>query len=90
MHDAASGRFADSSMIRPINLRGLHVGSIGPLPLPPSEQGQPVIFQAGGGERGLDVAARYASGVIGAVYTIEAARAQRTALRNDSVVILTR
>jgi alkanesulfonate monooxygenase SsuD/methylene tetrahydromethanopterin reductase-like flavin-dependent oxidoreductase (luciferase family) len=41
-----------------------------------------VIFQAGGGDQGLEVAARYASGVIGAVYTIDAARAQRTALRN--------
>ncbi|RXT29827.1 nitrilotriacetate monooxygenase [Rhizobium leguminosarum] len=82
LHDAASGRFADSSRIRPINLHGSHVGASGPLPLPPSEQGQPVIFQAGGGDQGLEVAARYASGVIGAVYTIEAARAQRMALRN--------
>ncbi|PDS35033.1 nitrilotriacetate monooxygenase [Rhizobium anhuiense] len=82
LHDAASGRFADPSMIRSINLRGDHVGSRGPLPLPPSEQGQPVIFQAGGGDQGLEVAGRYASGVIGAVYTIEAARAQRMALRN--------
>lgn len=82
LHDAASGRFADPFRIRPINLHGNHVGSSGPLPLPPSEQGQPVIFQAGGGDQGLEVAARYASGVIGAVYTIEAARAQRMALRN--------
>ncbi|MGO4319504.1 NtaA/DmoA family FMN-dependent monooxygenase [Agrobacterium sp. MCAB5] len=82
LHDAASGRFADPFRIQPINLRGNHVGSSGPLPLPPSEQGQPVIFQAGGGDQGLEVAARYASGVIGAVYTIEAARAQRMALRN--------
>jgi FMN-dependent oxidoreductase (nitrilotriacetate monooxygenase family) len=82
LHDAAAGRFADPSRIRPINLRGNHVGSSGPLPLPPSEQGQPVIFQAGGGGQGLEVAGRYASGVIGAVYTIEAARAQRMALRD--------
>jgi FMN-dependent oxidoreductase (nitrilotriacetate monooxygenase family) len=82
LHDAASGRFADPAKIRPINLRGRHVGASGPLPLPPSEQGQPVIFQAGGGGQGLEVAGRYASGVIGATYTIEDARAQRTALRN--------
>ena len=82
LHDAASGRFADPAKIRPINLRGRHVGASGPLPLPPSEQGQPVIFQAGGGDQGLEVAGRYASGVIGATYTIEDARAQRTALRN--------
>lgn len=81
IHDQASGRFADSRKIRPINLRGRHVGSAGPLPLPPSEQGQPVIFQAGGGNEGLKVAGRYASAVIGSTYTIEDARSQRTALR---------
>jgi FMN-dependent oxidoreductase (nitrilotriacetate monooxygenase family) len=81
IHDQASGRFADPAKIRPVNLRGRHVGASGPLPLPPSEQGQPVIFQAGGGDKGLEVAGRYASGVIGATFTIEDARAQRSALR---------
>ncbi|RYE88714.1 MAG: LLM class flavin-dependent oxidoreductase, partial [Myxococcales bacterium] len=55
--------------------------SRGPLPIPPSEQGQPVLFQAGGGDSGLEVAGRYAGGVIGATFRIEDARAQRTALR---------
>lgn len=81
IHDQASGQFADASKIRPINLQGRHVGSAGPLPLPPSAQGQPVIFQAGGGDQGLGVAGRYASGVIGSTYTIDDARAQRMALR---------
>lgn len=81
IHDAESGRFADASKIQPVNLRGRHVGSRGPLPIPPSEQGQPVIFQAGGGNFGLQVAGQYASGVIGATFSIEDARAQRTALR---------
>lgn len=82
LHDQASGRFADPAKLRPINLKGRHVAARGLLSLPPSEQGQPVIFQAGGGEQGLEVAGRYASGVIGAVFTIEDARAQRNALRN--------
>ncbi|UQN09652.1 NtaA/DmoA family FMN-dependent monooxygenase [Deinococcus sp. QL22] len=81
IHDAESGHFADASKIRPVNLKGRHVGSQGPLPIPPSEQGQPVIFQAGGGHSGLQVAGQYANGVIGATFTIEDARAQRTALR---------
>jgi alkanesulfonate monooxygenase SsuD/methylene tetrahydromethanopterin reductase-like flavin-dependent oxidoreductase (luciferase family) len=51
------------------------------LPIPPSEQGQPVIFQAGGGGNGLEVAGRYASGVMGAPQTIEDARRQRSDLR---------
>ncbi len=79
--DATSGVFADPTKIQPINLAGRYVASRGPLPIPPSEQGQPVVFQAGGGGNGLAVAGRYASGVIGATYTIEDARAQRMAIR---------
>lgn len=81
IHDAANGHFADTSKIRSMKLQGRHVGSRGPLPIPPSEQGQPVIFQAGGGNYGLQVAGQYASGVIGATFSIEDARAQRAALR---------
>ena len=81
LKDTASGRFADNAKIRPINLQGEYVASRGPLPLPPSEQGQPVIFSAGGGANGAEIAGRYASGVVGAVFTIDDAREQREALR---------
>ena len=81
LHDQKSGRFADPAKVKPVNLRGRHVGSAGPLVLPPSEQGQPVIFQAGGGDEGEIVAGRYASGVVGVVFSIEEAREQRMALR---------
>jgi FMN-dependent oxidoreductase (nitrilotriacetate monooxygenase family) len=81
LHDQESGLFADMTKIRPVNLRGRHLSTSGPLPLPPSEQGQPVIFQAGGGDQGLEVAGRYASGVIGAVFSMADAKAQRAALR---------
>ena len=79
--DTASGRFADPEKIRPISLQGTYVASRGPLAIPPSEQGQPVMFSAGGGDYGLELAGRYASAVIGAVFTIEDARAQREAIR---------
>ena len=82
IRDKAARRFADISKIQPINLRGEHVSSRGPLPIPPSEQGQPVIFSAGGGEYGLGLAGRYASGVIGAAFTLEDAKAQRYAARD--------
>ena len=79
--DAQTGRYADDSKIQPVNLQGRHVASRGPLPIPPSEQGQPVIFQAGGGGDGAGVAGRYANGVIGATFSIEDAKKQRQALR---------
>lgn len=81
LKDTATGRFTDPDQIRPINLQGEYVASRGPLPIPPSEQGQPVVFSAGGGDYGRELAGRYASGVIGAVYSIEAARAEREAVR---------
>lgn len=82
VRDVAGGRFADMSKIQPINLQGRHVASRGPLPIPPSEQGQPVVFQAGGGANGLELAARYATGVYANPFTIEEGRAHRTALRD--------
>ena len=79
--DVAGKRFADMNKIQPIHLQGQHVASRGPFPIPPSEQGQPVIFQAGGGHNGVALAGQYASGVYANPYTIEDARAQRQALR---------
>ncbi len=75
-------RFADMDKIQPVGLQGRHLASRGPLPIPPSEQGQPVIFQAGGGEYGLELAGRYADGVYANPYAIEDGRAQRQALRD--------
>ncbi|BBH63866.1 nitrilotriacetate monooxygenase [Actinoplanes sp. OR16] len=82
LKDQAAGRFVDASKLRPINLQGEHVASRGPLPIPPSEQGQPVIFVSGGpSPHMLDLAGRYASGFIGEVWTIEEARTQREMVR---------
>jgi len=81
IHDQASGRFADAGQIAPINMGGTHVASRGPLYIPPSKQGQPVIFHAGGSPNAHAFAGRYANAVIGAAFTIEDARAQRDAFR---------
>ncbi|MGK2911165.1 MAG: NtaA/DmoA family FMN-dependent monooxygenase [Sphingobium sp.] len=82
VHDQASGQFAHAAEVVPINLGGKYVASRGPLYIPPSEQGQPVIFHAGGASpNALNLAGRYASAVIGAAFSIEDARAQRTAFR---------
>lgn len=69
--DVDGKRFADMDKIQPVTLQGKHAASRGPLPIPPSEQGQPVIFQAGGGSYGLEFAGRYASGVYATPYTAE-------------------
>lgn len=83
VHDQASGRFANADEIFPINLGGRFVASRGPLYIPPSEQGQPVVFHAGGASpNALALAGRFASVVIGAAFTIEEGRAHRTAFRD--------
>ena len=82
--DTEGGQFADMEKIQPINLQGQYYTSRGPLPIPPSEQGQPVLFQAGGGAEGLELAGRYASGVYANPYDIASAREHRQALRQSA------
>lgn len=85
VHDQTTGQFAQGDQIAPINMGVKYVASRGPLYIPPSEQGQPVIFHAGGSQNALDLAGRFASAVIGASFTIEDARAQRTAFREAAM-----
>jgi FMN-dependent oxidoreductase (nitrilotriacetate monooxygenase family) len=81
--DQAGNRFIDQSKLQPINLQGEYVASRGPLAIPPSEQGQPVVFTSGGpSPHLLSIAGRYASGFIAEVWTIDEARAQRELVRN--------
>jgi len=82
VHDQASGQFAREADIAPMHLRGKFVAARGPLYIPPSEQGQPVIFHAGGSPNAHELAGRFASAVIGATHTIDDARAQRRAFRD--------
>jgi FMN-dependent oxidoreductase (nitrilotriacetate monooxygenase family) len=83
IRDQESGTFIDPAKLQPINLQGQYVASRGPLAIPPSEQGQPVIFTAGGpSPHLLALAGRYASAFIAEVWTIEEARAQRAMVRD--------
>lgn len=64
--DKARGIFGDPSRIRYANYAGRHVRSRGPLSIPRSPQGRPVIMQAGASERGRDFAARWAEAIFAA------------------------
>jgi FMN-dependent oxidoreductase (nitrilotriacetate monooxygenase family) len=81
--DQESGEFIDMEHLRPIDLQGEYVASRGPLAIPPSEQGQPVVFSAGGPSPDmLALAGRYSNAFITEVWTIPEARAQRAAVRD--------
>lgn len=85
--DTTQGIFADTSQIRPINLQGNYVASRGPLPIPPSPQGQPVIFQAGGGREGLELAASYASGIYSIVDDLDSGHEHRKNLNETCKMV---
>nr|WP_160166609.1 LLM class flavin-dependent oxidoreductase [Arthrobacter nitrophenolicus] len=64
-----------------MNLYGTQVGTRGPLPVPPSEQGQPVIIMPASSGYGLQAAVMYADIIIAMPSSIEEGRAQRQAIR---------
>lgn len=68
--DAENGEYADMNKIKPINYSGNYLSSRGPLPIPPSKQGQPVIFTAGGSEETRKMIGRFANGVYTNPYDI--------------------
>lgn len=58
--DKDSGRFADPDRVHPVDHEGQWFRCRGPLSVPRSPQGRPVIMQAGASNRGRDFAARWA------------------------------
>jgi FMN-dependent oxidoreductase (nitrilotriacetate monooxygenase family) len=58
--DKASGTFADASKIHRVDYEGQYVRTRGPLTVPRSPQGWPVLMQAGSSPRGREFAARWA------------------------------
>ena len=83
--DKVTRRFTAPGAIRPINFRGKHFHVDGPLNVPRSPQGHPVLVQAGGSSFGLDLAARHADVVFTAQASLEDARAYTNDLRRRAV-----
>jgi FMN-dependent oxidoreductase (nitrilotriacetate monooxygenase family) len=73
--DKAGGIFVDPDGIHRIDHAGTHFNVAGPLEIPRSPQGRPVLFQAGSSEPGKDLAARYADAIFTAQPIIEDAQA---------------
>lgn len=68
------GIFADPQKVRPIHHAGEHFQVDGPLTLPRSPQGRPVLFQAGASDTGRDLAARWAEAIYAVAFDSEAGR----------------
>jgi len=73
--DKEAGVFVNPDAIHSIDHVGENFRVAGPLEIPRSPQGRPVIFQAGSSEPGKDLAARYADAIFTAQPIIEDAQA---------------
>ena len=72
VRDKQAGIMSDPSKVHYANYRGRWIKTRGPLSIPRSPQGRPVIMQAGSSDRGRDFAARWAE----AVFTIQRGEAE--------------
>lgn len=77
--DKRSGRYLDPAKVQPITHDGPFVRSRGPLNVPRSPQGRPILAQAGASEAGRDFAARHAD----MVFTVQSDLADAQAFYKD-------
>lgn len=75
--DRKSGVLIDHTKVHTIDFEGKYYRSRGPLNSGPAPQGQPVIAQAGGSEKGKAFAAKYADTIVAAPKGIEAMKRYR-------------
>ena len=68
--DKAAGRYADPARIHLVDFAGQYFRVRGPLNVPRSPQGRPLLVQAGSSEDGREFAARYAEAVFTAQQTL--------------------
>jgi FMN-dependent oxidoreductase (nitrilotriacetate monooxygenase family) len=97
LDDRAGGQYARAEAIHPIHHKGEHYQVAGPLNVPRSPQGRPVLVQAGSSDTGRSFAARHAEAVFTAhmekataqeFYTDLKARVEAAGRRADQALIL--
>lgn len=76
------GRFADPDKVNRLDHKGKYFRSKGPLTVPRSPQGHPVLLQAGQSGRGMAFAARWAELVFAAYPNLQAGKAQYEFLKS--------
>ena len=80
--DRDTGLYLDPARVHALDHAGPHFSVGGPLNIPRTPQGRPLILQAGGSAPGLDLAARTADVVFSVVQQVEEARAHYAALKS--------
>ncbi|MDA9422997.1 LLM class flavin-dependent oxidoreductase [Bradyrhizobium sp. CCBAU 53380] len=82
--DKRSGRFADPTKVKRLDHKGPAFKSRGPFTVPRSQQGHPVIIQAGASGRGQRFAGRWGEVIFTAARNLAAAKEGYTAVRNEA------
>jgi len=75
VRDKVSGRYFDPDKLHRLGHSGRHFKVRGPLNIPRSPQGRPVLVQAGASEPGKELAARTAEAIFAAQITLDEATA---------------
>jgi len=70
VRDRESGLYFDPAKLHVLNHHGSHFRVRGPLNIPPSPQGRPVVVQAGSSDPGKELAARTAEAIFTAQQTL--------------------
>lgn len=74
VQDKASGRYLDPDKVQVLGHKGKHFQVAGPLNVPRTPQGHPVIFSAGQSEAGRELSARHADCIFAIEATLPAAQ----------------
>ncbi len=82
--DKRSGRFADPTKVKRLDHKGPAFKSRGPFTVPRSQQGHPVIIQAGASGRGQRFAGRWGEVIFTPARNLAAAKEGYTAVRNEA------
>jgi len=87
VRDAGTGRYFDPSKVRSLHHRGEHFAVAGPLNIPRSPQGRPVVAQAGASEAGRALAARIGEVIFSGARDIESSREYYADLKRRAVAL---
>jgi FMN-dependent oxidoreductase (nitrilotriacetate monooxygenase family) len=82
--DKKSGRFADPTKVKRLDHSGQFYKSRGPFTVPRSQQGHPVIIQAGASGRGQRFAGRWGEVIFTAARNLAGAKQGYEAVRNEA------
>ena len=82
--DKKSGRFADPTKVKRLDHKGKFFKSRGPFTVPRSQQGHPVIIQAGASGRGQRFAGRWGEVIFTAARNLANAKQGYDAIRNEA------